>query len=72
MDRVQSLTVALAMDVREDDITSLAAAIAQFRGVIAVRGDVVSGSDFVARQRVRAEFRMALLEWFDSISANNA
>lgn len=54
-DRFNSLTVVLEKNVRDDDAEALIAAIMQFKGVIAVEGNVASFDSIVADQRARHE-----------------
>jgi hypothetical protein len=59
-DRYHSLQVVLDEDVRSDDIESLIAAIAHFKGVIGVSGMVADPQSFMAEQRVRVALRKKL------------
>lgn len=61
-DRFNSLTVALDHDIREDDAEALIAAIRQLRGVLAVTGNVVTSSDWVAESRAKEEMRRKIYE----------
>jgi hypothetical protein len=63
-DRIHSLTVVLADDIRIDDAGPLIEAIKQFRGVISVQGDVVDPSDHIARARVSARLYDAIMSVF--------
>jgi hypothetical protein len=56
-DRISALTVALANDIRVDDIQGLVAAIGQLRGVAGVTAEVVDHADYVARMRADGEWR---------------
>jgi hypothetical protein len=59
-DRVHTLTVVLKEDVREDDVESLITAIAHFRGVLTVAGNVADHVSYMAEQRARREIRQKL------------
>lgn len=59
-DRVNALIVALAEDLRGDDVESLAKAINHFRGVLCVRTHVADVDSFVATSRVRDELSQRL------------
>jgi hypothetical protein len=54
-DRISSLTVVLEVDMRDDDVAPLVAAIERLRGVLTVTGRVVDSCDFIAESRVRSE-----------------
>lgn len=61
-DRIQSLTVALTKDVRDDDLDALVAAIKQMRAVADVAlGEPVDITDYMARIRVDLEWRDKVL-----------
>lgn len=53
--RLNSLTIVLEQDIREDDAEQLIAAVRMFRGVLSVTPNVSELSDHVAEQRVRRE-----------------
>lgn len=61
-DRIDSLTVVLSDDVRDDDVEMIVNAIAHVRGVLEVVPRVVEPGDHVARMRARAEVREKLIE----------
>lgn len=56
-DRVHSLTVVLAENVRTDDIEALQNAIRQFKGVIAVDGNIADPDGYMAEQRALDKLR---------------
>jgi hypothetical protein len=64
-DRVHSLTVVLAKDTRVDDIEALQNAIRQFKGVIAVEGNIANHDSFMAEQRAQDALRekIAAILW---------
>lgn len=53
-DRLNSLTVILEKDIRDDDAKPLMDAIRQLRGVLSVEGNVIDVEGHVAEGRVRA------------------
>lgn len=62
-DRINSLTVVLERDIREDDIAPLMAAIESHRGVLQVLPHVADGiADVVASGRIRAELGTKIME----------
>jgi len=65
-DRIHALTVALAIDVRDDDVQPLLNAILQLRGVVGVTPLVVEATDYVARQRVQTEWRQKVVALFEA------
>lgn len=52
-DRVHSLTVVLAEDMRSDDVGALTRAIAQFRNVVSVSGHVSDVASHMAESRAK-------------------
>lgn len=69
-DRIDAITVYLAKDVRDDDITSLTTAILQFRNVLSVDVHIADfSSSHVAKLREQHRFYdliyKALLEGMD-------
>ena len=64
-DRINSVTVVLTEDIREDDCEHVLNAIRMIRGVLSVKPHVADVEDLVANQRVRSEFRRKLLEVLD-------
>lgn len=66
-DRLNSLTVVLDHDIRDDDAKPLILAIKQLRGVLSVEGNVMDVGDHVAEKRVRSQLALklfkALEEW---------
>ena len=62
-DRVQTLTVVLEHDMRDDDARDLAKMLNAVRGVGRVElGPVVSPVDWLARERAKRELREKLWE----------
>jgi hypothetical protein len=61
-DRVHSLSVILADDVRTDDIEALRNAICQFRGVLAVEQHLSDITSKMAEERARHEIRDRISE----------
>jgi hypothetical protein len=59
-DRVKGLIIALAEDVREDDIEGLMVAIQHLRGVSSVTTSVSTPDDWINRQQIKAEIRKKL------------
>ena len=60
-DRIRSLTVALAEDVRDDDLDAITYAICMVRGVLSVTTHVTSPNDWTTEQRIRQEVRAQIL-----------
>jgi hypothetical protein len=54
-DRLDTLTVALETDMREDDAQALISAIQQLRGVLKVEGNVTDPAAWLSYARVRRE-----------------
>lgn len=54
-DRLNSLTVVLETDIREDEAEALISAVQQLRGVLSVTGTVADIGDHIAQERVRRE-----------------
>ena len=61
-DRINSLTVVLKDDIRDDDVMPIVEAIGMIRGVLKVEQHVVISDSYVAVQRVRAELAEKLFE----------
>ncbi len=61
-DRLKGVWVAFEHDIREDDAEALTSAIKQLRGVLAVEPQVVDVGDWVAEERVRADYRTKLMD----------
>ena len=55
-DRLKGCTVLFNQDVRTDDAEALLNAIQMLKGVQAVNPNVLTDSDWMARERVRGEF----------------
>ena len=66
-DRLNSLTVVLDHDYRDDDAESLILAIMQFRGVLAVKGNVADIASHTAEIRVKTELRKALFKLLEIV-----
>ena len=66
-DRLNSLTVVLDHDYRDDDAESLILAIMQFRGVLSVKGNVADIVSHTAEMRVKTELRTALFKLLESV-----
>lgn len=60
-DRIHSITLVLAEDIRIDDAEALIAAAKQFRGVIDVTPNVADLGSHVAEQRARHQLREKLI-----------
>ena len=60
-DRIHSITLVLAEDMRIDDAEALIAAARQFRGVISVTPNVSDLNTFVGEQRALNQLREKLL-----------
>jgi len=65
--KFNSLTIVLESDVREDDALTLMNAILMLKGVLSVKGNVSSVTDYVAESRVKTEVRNRLFEIITSI-----
>lgn len=62
-DRIHSITVVLAADIREDDAQILIDAMKQFKGVLSAEGNVSDQlCNYVVESRVRNELTQALLQ----------
>lgn len=61
-DRISYLTVALARDIRDDDVELVIDAIEMIRGVSGVKMHVSDQTDYAARNRVRREYGAVLYE----------
>lgn len=62
-DRFNAITVVLEKDIRDDDAEFILNAIRMIKGVLSVKGNVNDGvSEYVAKERVRREFRDKLLD----------
>ena len=61
-DRLKGLLIALAEDIREDDAQPIIDAIKMIKGVLNVTPIVKSSDDWLARERVREEFREGILK----------
>ena len=59
-DRLNSLTIVLAEDVREDDAETIIKAISMIKGVLSVTPHVVSYADHIAQHRVRHDLGQKL------------
>jgi hypothetical protein len=59
-DRINSITVVLESDLRDDDAEDILSAIKQLRGVLSVTGNVAELDDHIAQQRVRHELGQKL------------
>ncbi len=66
-DRLNSLTVVLDHDYRDDDAESLILAIMQFRGVLSVKGNVADIVSHTAEMRVKTELRSALFKLLEMV-----
>ena len=64
-DRVNSLTVALEVDVRDDCLDHLRNAILQLRGVTAVGFNISDAGIWTAQQRAKQEMRAKVLSALD-------
>jgi hypothetical protein len=61
-DRFNTLTVVLEKDIREDDAEHLLIAINCLKGVLSVKGNVASASDYMAEERAMHVWREKLLD----------
>lgn len=61
-DRLNSLTVVLESDIREDDAQTLISAISCLRGVLNVSGNAADFGEHVARARARRELEQKMFE----------
>ncbi len=52
-DRINSFTVVLEKDIRDDDAEKIEQAILQIRGIISVKPKVTNSSDMVAYMRIK-------------------
>lgn len=60
--KLKGLTVAFALDIREDDAESIINAIKMLKGVLDVAPLATSTDDFIIETRVRQELTEKLLE----------
>jgi len=61
-DRINSLTVVLENDMRDDDCAALVNAIAMLRGVISVGMNATDAQSYMAEERARRELGQKLIE----------
>jgi len=61
-DRINSLTVILEKDFREDDVEDIINAIYMVKGVLSVQKQIANVTDMIAAQRVRAELQAKIWE----------
>lgn len=61
-DRIHSLTVVLAKDMREDDVQGLIDAIRYFKNVAKVKTHVSDPVSLMAEERARMDLRMKLVD----------
>lgn len=61
-DRIQSLTVTLHRDYRDDDVQAIIEAIRMVRGVLDVTGVVADMDSHVARERTRRAWRQVMAD----------
>ena len=59
-DRFHSLTVALEVNIRDDDCQPLIDAIKQMRGVVDVSGNVADSTSWMAEARVKSDLAKKL------------
>lgn len=61
-DRINSLTIVIERDIRDDDCQPLIAAIQMMRGVLTVKANVANHSDFMAEERAKHELTKKIWE----------
>lgn len=61
-DRVNSITIVLEKDIRDDDAQPLIDAIKQFKGVVSVSPNITNPDTHVALMRERARINEKLIE----------
>lgn len=66
-DRINSLTIVLDRDMREDDCESLIAAIYHFKGVIKVSANISDMTTFMAQERAKQSLRKKLDELIEEL-----
>lgn len=66
-DRINSFTVVLDHDIRDDDLDPILNAVRCLRHVLSVTPHVTKITDHVAAERIRREYRHQLLEAIDRI-----
>lgn len=65
-DILKGFIVTLTTDMREDDAEQIRFALSMVKGVLTVDPVMADSGDWMARQRIKAELRQALLEALDS------
>jgi hypothetical protein len=63
-DRINSLTIVLDKDYRDDDCENIIKAIQMIKGVLSVKGNVSNYSDHIAHERIKNEYREKYWELF--------
>jgi len=61
-DRINTITIVLERDVRDDDIEPLVQALQMIRGVAAVKPNVAHVSDFMAEERAKRDMGHRILD----------
>lgn len=61
-DRINTLTIVLENDIRDDDCKPFIAAIKMMRGVLSVNPNVATHSDFMAEERAKHELTKKIWE----------
>jgi hypothetical protein len=61
-DSVKGFVVTLEADARIDDAQQIVAAILRFRGVASVTPEILDVTDLMARERIRHEMRVKILD----------
>lgn len=66
-DRVNGLIVTLKNDIRDDDIQAWIKSISMIKGVVSVVPNIADVGEYIARERVRQEFKSKLYELYKSL-----
>ena len=64
-DRINTITVVLEKEIREDDCESILNAIRMIKGVLSVSANVADPSDYLAIRRARHELMKKIYEVFE-------
>lgn len=65
-DRINTITVVLAEDTRDDDCESILTAIRMVKGVLRATPNVSKPSDYMAEERAKHELRKKLRDVLES------
>lgn len=61
-DKINSFTIVLEKDIREDDVKDIQTALSMIKGVLAVEPNVATVGDLISEQRAKRELTMKVLK----------